>query len=227
MKLSNHPTPLALAITALVIGCSDPKGVSGPDATDVRFAKPSCPGHPSCGDPPAPAGNATIDLTGDVTTASSQPVVISKDSKNWLSGSGGGQDFDIVDALSLFAAAGSPTPAALGGCVTDPPDLAASDPAGLQRLIDRLTDAPQSRDFRFAIDRKVADDMNGNINQTWFDDVDGRGYRTRVSGADVTSPSTDVYDFTGGSIVSWDTSIGEEIELICPNGGSVRMTLNR
>ena len=62
------------------------------------------------------AGNATVDLTGDITTASSQGVVISKDGRNALAGSGGGDDFSIVDALSLFGAAGSPTPAALGGC---------------------------------------------------------------------------------------------------------------
>jgi len=41
----------------------------------------------------------------------------------------------------------------------------------------------------------------------------------------VTSPSEDVYVYTGGSIVSWDTSTDEA--LACPNGGSVTMTLNR
>ena len=213
--------------TVLGLGCADRGSVTEPDGLDVRFARPTCPGHPSCGDPPPPGGAATVDLTGDVTTAAPQPVVISKDSRNQLAGSGAEEDFTIVDVLALFVAAGSPSPGALGGCVTDPPDLASTDPATVQRLIDRLTDADQSRTFRFTVNRKDPANMTGGINQSWTDDGDGRGYRTRVSSATVTSPSPDVYVYTRGSIVSWDTTIGEESELVCPNGGSVTLTLNR
>lgn len=224
MNVTRRPT-LAVVVTAMALGCADHGDVAGPDAPDVQFDRPSCPGHPSCGDPPPPGGAATVDLTGDVTTAGSQPVVISKDSRNALAGSGGGEDFDIVDELSLLVAAGSPTLADLRGCVTDPPDLITADPGAVQRLIDRLTDAPQSRTFRFHVNRKDPDDMTGHIYQSWFDDGDGRQYRTRVTASAVTSPSADVYVYTGGGIVSWDMSTGEE--LICPNGGSVTMTLNR
>ncbi|MDX1747116.1 MAG: hypothetical protein R3324_14355, partial [Halobacteriales archaeon] len=199
------------------------------------FDKPSCasdPDHPSCKDEePAPAGDGTVDLTGDVTTDSPQPVVISKDSRNHLAGSGGGEDFSIVDALDLFAAAGSPSRTDLDGCVTDPSDLASTDPDAVQRLIDRLTDGSQSRTFRFTVNRKDPANMTGGINQTWVDD--GRQYRTRITESSlrpgdapvVTSPSDDVYVYEEGSIVSWDMSTDEA--LACPNGGSVTMTLNR
>jgi len=234
MSVSSPRIPPSALVAILALACGDAsRAVTGVDGPDVRASKPTCPGHPSCGDPPAPAGNATVDLTGDITTASSQGVVISKDGRNALAGSGGGDDFSIVDALSLFGAAGSPTPAALGGCVTDPADLASADPAAVQRLIDRLTDASRSRDFRFTVNRKDPDNMTGAINQSWLDDGDGHGYRTRIIESSlrpgdppiVTSPSEDVYVYTGGSVVSWDTSTNEAIA--CPNGGSVTMTLNR
>ena len=65
--------------------------------------------------------------------------------------------------------------------------------------------------------------MTGAINQSWFDDGDGEQYRTRVSGATVTSPATDAYTYTQGDIVSWDMSTDDK--LTCPNGGSVTLTL--
>lgn len=233
MNSSSRRFSLAVVVAIFGLGCADRGSVTELDSPDVRFDRPTCPGHPSCGDEPAPAGNATVDLEGDVTTASSQPVVISKDSKNHLAGSGGDEDFSIVDELSLFAAAGSPSPEALGGCVTDPSDLASTDPTAVQRLIDRLTDGSQSRTFRFAVDRKDPSNMTGRINQSWTDDGDGRQYRTRIIESSlrpgdqpvVTSPSEDVYEYREGSIVSWDMSTDEA--LACPNGGLVRMTLNR
>lgn len=82
-----------------------------------------------------------------------------------------------------------------------------------------------SRTFRFEINRKDPDNMTGRIYQSWDDDDDGGHYRTRISGAVVMSPSEDVYVYTDGSVVSWNTSTGEE--LVCPNGGSVTMTLDR
>jgi len=237
MSASSPRVPLSALTAILALACGDvTSSVTGVDGSDVRASKPTCPGNPSCGDPPAPAGNATVDLAGDITTASAQPVVISKDSRNALAGSGGlSDDFDIVDALSLFAAAGSPTatPAGLGGCVTDPADLVSTDPLAVQRLIARLTDASRSRTFRFTVNRKDPDNMTGSINQSWAHDVDGHQYRTRIIKSSlrpddpsiVTSPSDDVYVYTGGSVVSWDTSTGEA--LACPNGGSVTMTLSR
>ena len=224
---------LVLFTALLGIGCGDALPTDTAVDVDARMGKPTCPGHPSCGDPPAPAGNGTVELAGATTTASEQAIVISKDSRNQLAGSGAGDDFTIVDALAFFAAAGSPTLGALGGCVTDPPDLASSDPAALQRLIDRLTDAAQSRTFRFTVQRKDPANMSGSINQSWFDDGDGRQYRTRVTTTShrpgsptvVTSPAQDVYVYTEGSIVSWDMSAN--VLMACPNGGSVTMTLNR
>lgn len=223
-------TTLAAAAILFGLGCEDREFVTAPEGLDVRFAPPTCPGHPSCKDGPAPAGDATVELAGDMTTSSAQPVVLSKDSKNFLAGSGGGEDFTIVDALDLFAAAGSPSSGALGGCVTDPADL---DAGAVQRLIDRLTDAEQSRTFRFTVDRKDPSNMSGRINQSWFDDGDQRQYRTRVTESSlrpghspvVTSPAPDVYVYTQGSIVSWDMATDEA--LACPNGGSVTLTLDR
>ncbi|MDX1579640.1 MAG: hypothetical protein R3266_14235, partial [Gemmatimonadota bacterium] len=113
----------------------------------------------------------------------------------------------------------------LGDCVTDPVDLASTDAAAVQRLSDRLTDALQSRTFRFTVDRTDPANMTGHINQSWFDDGDGRQYRTRVTEAAVTSPGADVYVYAQGSIVSWDMSTNDK--LVCPNGGSVTMTLDR
>ncbi len=226
MYVASPRFSVVLLMGAFGLGCGDAsQSIVGTDGVDAQFGKPTCPGHPSCGDPPAPAGNATADLSGDVTTASAQPVVISKDSKNQLAGSGGADDFSIVDALAFFVAAGAPSPGALGGCVTDPPDLASTDPVTVQRLIDRLTDDSQSRTFRFTVNRKDPANMTGNINQSWFDNGDDGQYRTRVSESVVTSPSEDVYDYAQGSIVSWDMSTNEK--LVCPNGGSVRLTLNR
>lgn len=218
--LSFVPTLLAVVATVSALGCAD-GGSTRPDALDVRFDKPSCPGHPSCGDPPAPAGNATVELSGGVTTTSEQPVVLGKDSKNQLSGSGGGEDFTMEDALSLFVAAGSPTPTARGDCVADPPDL---EDAVVGELIDHLTDGSRRRTFRFAINRKDPANMTGGINQSWDDDA-GDQYRTRVTGAVVTSPSEGLYVYTVGSIVSWNMSTNDK--LVCPNGGSVTMTLDR
>jgi len=157
MNVSGARTACAVAAAIFGLGCMEQGSVTAPEDPDVRFARPTCPGHPSCGDPPAPAGNATVELAGDVTTSSSQSVVISKDSKNHLAGSGGGEDFTIVDALSLFAAAGSPSPAALGGCVTDPPDLESTDAGAVQRLIDRLTDTSQSRTLRFQVNKRAGE----------------------------------------------------------------------
>lgn len=234
MSPSTSQAAMATLTAILCLACAEePESVTGVDRLEVSFAKPVCPGHPSCGDPPAPGGYVTVDLTGDMTTSAAQNAVISKDSRNALAGSGGGEDFTIVDALDLFAAAGAPSPAAPGGCVTDPPDLASTDPTAVQRLIDRLTDSPRSRDFRFTVNRKDPADMTGAINQSWLDDGDGHQYRTRVIESSlrpgdppvVTSPSEDVFVFTGGSVVSWDTTTDEV--LACPNGGSVTMTLNR
>lgn len=214
--------PVALLIIAgTSLGC-DPGSdlMTGTDVPEVRFDKPSCPGHPSCGDPPAPAGNATVDLTGNVT-ASSQPVVISKDSRNQLAGSGAGEDFSIVDDLDFSGD--------LGACVTDPPVL---DPAAVARLTDHLKDDPQSRTFRFTVDRKDPNNMGGGINQSWLD-ADGHRYRTRITESSlrpgdkpvVTNPSPDVYEYREGSIVSWDTTTGEA--LACDYLGMVTMTLIR
>lgn len=227
----SRTTLFGVVATVLGLACVDQGSVAEPLGPDVQFAKPTCPGHPSCGDEPAPAGYATVDLAGDVTTSSAQAVVISKDSRNQLAGSGGGEDFTIVDALSLAAAAG--LPGALGACVTDPPDLASTDLPAVQRLIERLTDTSRSRTFRFVVNRKDPANMSGTLNQSWFHDGDGHRYRTRVIESSlrpgdptvVTSPSADVYVYTQGSIVSWDTSTDEA--LACPNGGSVTLTLHR
>ncbi len=230
MNLRSHDSPktsavmLLLLAVALLVGCHP----DGPTTTSVEgpalTAKPSCPGHPSCQDPTAPAGDGTIDLTGDMITASTQPVVISRDSKNFFEGSGGGFDNTIENQLSLFVAAGSPTTTSLGNCTTDPVGLL---DATVQRLIDRLSDALQLRTFRFKVDKRDPANWTGALVNSWTDDGDGHGYRTRVIGEGVlvTEPGPDVYLYTGGNIVSWDTSTDEK--LVCPNGGSVTVTVVR
>jgi hypothetical protein len=135
--------------------------------------------------------------------------------------------------VAVWGAGGPPTPAALGGCVTSPSDLAATDPGAVQRLINRLTDASRSRTFRFTVNRKDPANMTGALNQSWWHDGDGHQYRTRIITSSlrpddptvVTSPTEDVYVYMAGSIVSWDMSTDES--LACPNGGSVTMMLNR
>lgn len=215
----------ALLMAGISLGC-DPGSdlIAGTDVPEVRFDKPSCP-HPSCGDEPAPAGNATVDLTGNVT-ASSQEVVISKDSRNQLAGSGAGEDFSIVDALDFSGD--------LGVCVTDPPDL---DAAAVTRLTQRLVEnLSRSRTFRFTVNRKDPDNMHGGINQTWLA-ADGHQYRVRVTESSLrpgdrpvvestsTGPNTVEYEYSEGSIVSWDTTTDEA--LACDYLGSVTMALTR
>lgn len=217
----------ALFIVAAVClaGCDQ----TSPSATSLEgpsmTAKPSCPGHPSCQDPTAPAGDGTVDLTGDMITASTQPVIISRDSKNWFEGSGGGFDNTIENQLSLFVSAGSPTPAsvALGGCTTSPDGL---PDATVQRLIDRLNDDLQIRTFRFKVDKRDPSNWTGTLVNSWTDDGDGHRYRTWVIGDPaVTTPSQDVYLYSGGTIRSWDTSTDEHLD--CPSSGSVTVTVVR
>lgn len=209
-----------LATVLLAVGCLDQTSTTAPDDTGFEEGaiafKPSCPGHPSCGDPPAPAGNATAELTGDVTTSSPQKVVISKDSRNALAGSGAETDeFEIATTLDLQGAAGGDP----NDCVTDPPDLA--DRSGLWAA---LMDNEQYRTFRFTVNRKDPSNMTGNIWQSWSD-ASGQ-FRSRVSGASVTLTilvDGELWRYTGGSIVSWDMNTGDK--LICESSGFVEMTL--
>jgi hypothetical protein len=210
---------------AFVTGCdSVAESLIGTDVPDPLSAKPECPGHPSCQDPVAPAGDATADISGNVLTTVSQPVVISKDSKNFLAGSGGDVDYSVENELSLISAA------VLDECVKDPEDM---DETTFNRLVDRLDDAPQLRTFRFTVNRKDPSNMRGGINQSWIDDDDGRQYRTRITESslrpgDLVSVSegpTDEFTYSGGSVVSWDMTTGEAIA--CPNTGSVTLSLTR
>ena len=174
----------------------------------------------------------TIDLSGDATaTDQAAEITVESASKLLIQGISG-----FVDQLSFFAAAGFPTIGSLGGCVTNPPDLETADPASLQRLIDRLEDVSQVRGIAIQIDRKKLGQAsrNNGINHTWNDDADGHQIRTRVIDSDlrdrrdfvtVTEGPVDVFTFTGGSVVSWDTSTDQAIA--CPNGGSVVVTVNR
>ena len=186
-------------------------------------------------DPP-PSGGATVDITGDAT-ATGQPVIIEKDSKNHLVV--GADQPGFADVLSFWVAAGSPTITDLGGCGTDPADLVSTDPTAVQRLIDRLEDPVQARGFRFKVNRRDPDNLTGAVIHTWFDDGDdgdGHQYRTWViesflrGGPEPTvtkhlTETEEIYTYTGGSIVSWDLDTNEV--LACPNGGTVTVTLNR
>jgi len=218
--------PLVLAAAVLLACGTGSDSVVGTDAPEPLF-KPSCPGHPSCQDPPAPAGDATLDASGAVSTVTTQALIISKDSKNFFEGQGGGVENTLVDRLSYLTAAGSPTAAALGSCYTDPADLAATDPAATQRLIDRLDDDPQLRTLRFTVDKRDPAHLTGKVINTWDDDGDGHQYRTWLVGdPTVTIPSPDVYVYSGGTIRSWDTSVG--ISLFCPNlSGTVTLIVHR
>lgn len=221
------PSFFPLLLGVVLLQSCEPGSDSITGTETSRFAKPSCPGHPSCQDPPAPAGDGTVDVSGDVITAATQTVVIGKDSRNSFEVSGAGVDNSIEDELAFSI------PAGMDGCVTDPADLALTDPSAVQRLVDRLSDATQPRTFRFKVDRKDPDNLTGALIHTWTDDGDGHHYRTRLIRSSlrpddptvVTIPSQDVYVYTGGSIVSWDTSTDEA--LACPNLGSVTVELHR
>jgi hypothetical protein len=238
------PRVLILASTlmvAFVISCDWPSAsVSGLEQDSPLFKpgdrcnKPDPP--PSCEPGGGDGGGGelvAIDLTGDAT-AVDRPAKIAVESAGKLEFTNFFGGFH--SALSFGGAAGSPTPGSLGGCVTDPPDLATSDPPSLQRLIDRLDDAEQERVFVFNINRdelgKPA--RHNGLRHIWYDDGDGRQYRTLVNAnatrdrkdfATITEGPGNVFTITGGSITSWDLSTNQLIA--CPNGGSVTVTVNR
>ena len=208
----------------------------GPDGANSQFAKPgACPGHPSCkpeGDPgDTPSGTVQMSVEGTLVV-DEQAVDLSKDNQSTLElqeapGFSGELAYDLV----------ADTTANLQSCVTDPGDLAATDPGAVARLIERLSDAEQTRStFVVVVSRNSMGNPNksdGWIFQTWTDDGDGNRYRTRLTSSSllpgllvtVEENAADVFTFTGGSIVSWDTTNGQSIA--CPNAGSVEVALTR
>jgi len=229
-------TLLATALFTIgIVGCGNGDGILGSETFEPQFSKPGgCPDHPSCGSSDGPGGDArqvTLDISGNVI-ASGQGAAIEKESNAGLTLV---SDTDFADALSFSTAAGSPTPGSLGGCVTDPADLATTDPAAVQRLIDHYDDGDRLRSLAVVVNLKNLGEPGGGglLNHTWHDDGDDMQYRTRVIESSlrkgdrvtVVEGPTDVFTFTGGSVVSWNTSTGEAIA--CPNVGSVTVALTR
>ena len=221
-----------LILAAHATGCepADPP-ILGPDTATPQLAKPgACPDHPSCkpeGDPgDVPSG--TVDMRVDgLLVVDDQGVDISKDNQATLELQ---ETPGFTGALAYAAAAGSPSTADLGDCVTDPADLLSTDATAVQRLIDRLEDPDQERStFVAAVERKKG---TGRLFQTWSDDGDGMSYRTRLTTSTLlpdlvvsATESGDVLTYTGGSIVSWNTSTNEA--LACPNQATVVVELTR
>lgn len=202
--------------------------------------KPDCrtdPSHPSCrNDDGTGSPSATVDIDGSdgvITTgigviATNQPAEITRDSESRL-------EIDqsaFHDELRLATLAGSPTVADIGACVTN--RALTSDE--LQRLIERLNDMPQDRGRLVArIDKNNlgAESRHHNLFHNWVDDGDGRQYRTWIFRSNLapertvtaTEVAPDVFVYSGGSIASWET--GADALLLCPNGGTITMTLTR
>lgn len=226
-----------LFLAGLAISCDSRSDlITDTDTLEPQFSKPGgCPGHPSCGSGGGSGGDTrqvTLDISGDAT-ANAQGAAIEKESNAGLTLV---SDTDFADALDFLAAAGSPTVGGLGACVTDPADLESSDPAGLQNLIDHFVDADQARRLAVTVNLKHLGEPGGGgtLFHTWNDtDGDGDQYRTRVTesslrrGDAVTVELTgvDTYTFTGGSVVSWNTSTDQAIA--CPNLGSVTVAITR
>lgn len=227
---------LGLAFAGLGVACNSGSDlITGSDRFEPQFSKPGgCPDHPSCGSGGGSGGDArqvTLDITGDVT-ASGQGAAIEKESNAGLTLVA---DTDFADALHFFAAAGSPGVGSLGGCVTDPANLEVVDPVGLQGLIAHLEDLTQQRSLAVTVNLKNLGEPGGGggLNHTWRDDGDGMQYRTRVTESSlrrgdrvtVVEGPADTFTFTGGSVVSWNTSTDQA--MACPNSGSVTITINR
>lgn len=177
--------------------------------------------------------NIALTLTGGITS-SSQPAVIDRETKSYLKILAGAEIAQAyADSFQLKAFAGFPAPG-LPGCVVNPADAPAAD---VQRLIDLLDDPERLRDrVIIQIDvKQLGDPSTGNIlNHNWTGG-DGSRYRTWLKTSDLARDRMvtvekdavidDVYHFTGGSIVNWDTSA--DVALICPNGGTITVGFTR
>lgn len=234
MDLPQKTLLTAVLFVIGTVGCSNGDRILGSETFEPQFSKPGgCPDHPSCssGGSGDDSRQVTLDFSGDVT-ATGQGAAIEKESKAGLTLV---SDTDFADAFSFSTAAGSPTPTSLGGCVTDPVDLATTDPAAVQRLIDHYDDGDRLRSLAVVVNLKNLGEPGGGgtLNHTWHDDGDDMQYRTRVIESSlrkgdrvtVVEGPADVFTFTGGSVVSWNTSTGEAIA--CPNVGSVTVTIHR
>jgi hypothetical protein len=226
-----------LLFAGLGMACSSGSDlITGSDTFEPQFSKPGgCPDHPSCGSGGGSGGEerqVTLDISGNVIAAG-QGAAIEKESNARLTLVA---DTDFTDELSLLAAADFPSPGSLGACVTDPADLESTDPVALQDLIDRFDDTPQLRKLAVNVNLNNLGQPGGggSVFHTWNDyDGDGNQYRTRVTesflrrGDAVTVEliGVDTYRFTGGSVVSWNTSTDQAIA--CPNTGTVTIAITR
>jgi len=172
----------------------------------------------------------SIEFDGNIVTAGPQPAVIDRDTKSRLKILAGSDNIAsaLSDEFQLSVAAGSPAYGALGDCVFNPSDAA---PADVQRVIDRLDDAPQERGrVTIEIDKYNLNGEGGHYLYHNWEDSDGVRYRTWFKRSDllpdllptVTNPEDNVYEFTGGSIVSWDTAT---VAVACPFNGLITLTV--
>jgi len=166
--------------------------------------------------------------------AAAQLAVIDRDTKSSLKVLVGGEltGNAFGDEFYLSTLAGSPMSAALGNCLVSPSDASA---ATVQRLIQRLDDPWQDRDrLVVEIDKRSlgAESARHILTHNWTDG-DGTSYRTWLLQSDhardrlvtVTEIAPDEYEFTGGSIVNWDTDA--DVALVCPNAGAIVVELTR
>lgn len=224
-------------LACLLVACgADPNGVgTGPSSIGSTPSEGLAPGA-SVARGGGGAGQdhpIMLELSGGIV-ATAQSAVIDRDTKSSLKVLVGAEltGAAFADEFHLGAPAGAPTQTALGSCLVSPSDAPATI---VQRLIQRLDDPWQDRD-RLVIEidkRGLGQESARHILTHNWTDADGTSVRTWLLQSDhardrlvtVTQLAADVYEFSGGSIVNWDTDA--DVVLICPNGGSIRVTLTR
>jgi len=165
-----------------------------------------------------------------------EPGVIWKENKHEL-GVEGPSDCAAAHAcfnveLSLASLAGNPTVDELGECVIDPPDM---DDVTLGRLVVHLDDPTQGRPFSALANTRTS---SGNINAGFWTESDGFHYAVSISTnprlpdeeITVTEGPDNTFTFTDGSVrirTSMPDPGAVDAYLVCPNTGSVTMTLDR
>jgi len=231
-----------VGLACLLVACGvDPDGVatspspigSTPSEESGRGASVAGRGGGGGGGGAGQDHGIVLELSGGIV-ATAQTAVIDRDTKSSLKVLVGAELTGEVfaDEFRLGALAGDPTPTALGGCLVSPSD---TPMAVVQRLIQRLDDPWQERD-RLVVEidtRSLGQESARHILTHNWTDGDGTSYRTWLIQSDhardrlitVTQLGADVYEFSGGSIVNWDTDA--DVVLVCPNGGSIRVTFTR
>lgn len=225
----------AIVAAALLAGCQEDRSPAAPDLDEPRLSHK--PGHGGGGGG-KPGGGSPVDpvdlVGGMITTA--EPGVIWKENKHELGVESG---TDCADAprcfdveLSLASLAGNPTVADLGACVIDPPDM---DAVTLGRLVAHLDDPLQGRPFSALANTRTS---SGNINAGFWTESDGFTYAVSISTnprlpdieITVTEGPANTFTFEDGSVrirTSTPDPGAVDAYLVCPNTGSVTMTLDR